>query len=42
VVDVGDGQWVTVRAQQRARFAAGDSVHCAIEPGSVLAVKSSQ
>ena len=42
VVDVGDGQWVTVRAQQRARFAAGDSVHCAIEPGSVLAVKSLQ
>ena len=42
VIDVGDGQWVTVRAAQRARFVNGDSVHCAIEPGSVIAVKSSQ
>ena len=40
VIDVGEGQWVTVRAQQRTRFASGESVHCAIEPGSVLAVKS--
>ena len=41
VVDVGDDQWVTVRTQQRGRFVTGDSVHCAIEPGAVLAVKSS-
>ena len=33
MIDVGDGQWVTVRAQQRARFVSGESVHCAIEPG---------
>ena len=41
VVDVGDDQWVTVRTQQRGRFVTGDSVHCAIEPGAVLAVKAS-
>ena len=40
VIDVGDGQWVTVRAQQRARFINGDSVHCAVEPNAVLAVRS--
>ncbi|HYM48260.1 MAG TPA: TOBE domain-containing protein [Burkholderiaceae bacterium] len=36
VIDTGDGQWVTVRAQQRAPFISGQPVHCAIEPAAVL------
>ena len=36
VIDTGDGQWVTVRAQQRAPFASGEAVHCAVAPDAVL------
>jgi putative spermidine/putrescine transport system ATP-binding protein len=38
VIDAGDGQWITVRAQQRAPFVSGESVHCAIESAAVLKV----
>ncbi|MEP6608026.1 MAG: ABC transporter ATP-binding protein [Burkholderiaceae bacterium] len=38
VIDTGDGQWVTVRAQQRAPFISGELVHCAIDAAAVLKV----
>jgi putative spermidine/putrescine transport system ATP-binding protein len=38
VIDAGDGQWITVRAQQRAPFVSGESVHCAIKSAAVLKV----
>ena len=40
VVDVGDGRWVTVRAQQRAPIANGDVLHFALDPDAVLAARS--
>ena len=40
VVDVGDGRWVTVRAQQRGRIANGDVLHFALDPDAVLVANS--
>ncbi|MDH5209772.1 MAG: ABC transporter ATP-binding protein [Burkholderiaceae bacterium] len=39
VIDVGGESMLIARVQQRERLHAGDLVHCAVEPGAVMALR---
>ena len=40
VIDIGGDSMLIARVQQRERLHAGDVVHCAVNPGAVMALRS--